>query len=74
MSLSAFEVYGHTLYDFLQIVKSEKEQVSIRDFGKAIPENMDFEPDPDSKKDRAFAERITDYKRHHPERLRKPNP
>ena len=70
LSLSAFEVYGHTLYDFLQIVKSEKGQVSIRDFGEAIPEHMDYEPDPDSKKDRAFAERIADYKRRHPERQR----
>ena len=70
LSLSAFEVYGHTLYDFLQIVKSEKGQVSIRDFGKAIPEYMEYEPDPDSKKDRAFADRIADYKRRHPERQR----
>ena len=70
LSLSAFEVYGHTLYDFLQIVKSEKGQVSIRDFGEAIPEHMDYEPDPDSKKDRAFAERIANYKRRHPERQR----
>ena len=70
LSLTAYEVYGHTPYDSLQIIKSSTGQVSIRDFGQTIPEYMDYEPDPDSKKDRAFAQRIADYKRHHPERLK----
>jgi predicted phosphodiesterase len=70
LSLTAYEVYGHTPYDSLQIIKSAKGQVSIRDFGKTIPEYMDYEPDPNSKKDRAFAERIADYKHRHPERLK----
>ena len=87
LSLAAYEVYGHTLYDSLQIIKaplgyavSPSEKLStlnsqlstLIDFGTAIPEYMEYEPDPDSKKDRAFAERIADYKRRHPERLRKP--
>ena len=68
MTVTAYEVYGHTPYDSLQIVKSPDGQVQIRDFGKDIPEYMEYEPEPDSKKDRAYAERIADYKRRHPER------
>ena len=70
LSLAVYEVYDHTLYDSLQIIKSPKGQVSIRDYGKTIPEYMEFEPDPDSKKDRAYAKRIADYMSRHPERLK----
>ncbi len=70
MTVAAYEVYGHTLYDSLQIVKNG-DALSIEDCGKSIPEYMEYEPDPNSKKDHAFAERIADYKRRHPERMRK---
>ena len=70
LSLTAYEITGHTAYDSLQIIKSAEGQVIIRDFGRDIPEYLEFEPDPDSKKDRAFAQRIADYKRRHPERLK----
>ncbi len=69
LTLAAYEVYGHTLYDSLQVVK-HKGQPIIRDFGSAIPEHMEYTPDPDSRSDQAFAERIADYKRRHPERLK----
>ena len=71
LSLAAYEVYGHTLYDSLCIVKSAGVGPVIEDFGACIPENMDFTPAPDSKKDRDFAARIADYKLRHPERMRK---
>ena len=70
MALATYEVYGHTLYDSLQIIKSPKGQTVVRDYGKAIPEYMEYEPDPDSKKDKAYAKRIADYKSRHPERMK----
>lgn len=67
--LAAYEVYNHSLYDSLRIVKSGS-QVSLEDYGRDIPEYMEFTPDPNSKKDQAYAERIADYKQRHPERLK----
>lgn len=66
--LAAYEVYHHTLYDSLLIVKKSPEQPVIKDCGRTIPEYMEYTPDPDSKKDHDYAERIADYKRRHPER------
>lgn len=69
LTLAAYEVYHHTLYDSLRIVK-QKPQPRIEDYGHDIPEYMEFTPEPGSKKDKAFADRIDDYKRRHPERLK----
>ena len=67
LTLAAYEVYHHTLYDSLRIVK-QKPQPRIEDYGRDIPEYMEFTPEPGSKKDHAYARRIDDYKRRHPER------
>lgn len=69
LTLAAYEVYHHTLYDSLRIVK-QKPQPRIEDYGHDIPEYMEFTPELGSKKDKAFAKRIDDYKRRHPERLK----
>ncbi len=66
--LSAYEVYGHTLYDSLRIVKHADSVPTIEDYGRSIPEYMEFSPDPDSRKDQDYARRISDYRRRHPER------
>ena len=71
LTLSAYEVYNGTLYDSLCIVKTNA-GVQIKDYGSDIPEYLEYTPNPNKKKDRAYAERIADYKRCHPERLRKP--
>lgn len=67
--LAAYEVYQHSLYDSLRIVKS-RNQTTLEDFGRTIPEYMEFTPNPESRKDRAYAERIANYKHRHPERLK----
>ncbi|MBR1547151.1 MAG: metallophosphoesterase family protein [Prevotella sp.] len=71
--MATYEVYGHTLYDSLRIVKQQGGVARIEDCGRGIPEYMEYTPDPDSKKDRAYAERIADYKRRHPERIKGAN-
>jgi 3',5'-cyclic AMP phosphodiesterase CpdA len=68
--MSTYESYNHTLYDSLLIVK-KGDNVTIVDCGRGIPEYMEYTPDPSSKKDRAYAERIEAYKAKHPERMRK---
>ena len=70
LTMAAYEVYNHSLYDSLRVVKNGS-MVSIQDCGKTIPEYMEFTPDLSSKKDRAYAERIEAYKAKHPERMRK---
>ena len=62
LTMAAYEVYGHTLYDSLRIIK-QKPQPRIEDYGQQIPEYLEFTPEPGSKKDRQFLERINDYKR-----------
>lgn len=69
LTLAAYEVYSHTLYDSLRIVKGGH-VVNIEDLGCYIPEYMEYTPDPSSKKDQAFNELIQDYKSRHPERLK----
>lgn len=69
LTLAAYEVYGKTLYDSLRIVKSG-DNTFIADYGRSIPEYMEYTPEPGNKKDHAFAERVADYKRQHPERLK----
>lgn len=59
LSLSAYEVPAGNLYDSLDIVKSGVQTI-IEDYGKAIPEHLDFKPG-DSKKDRKYRELIDGY-------------
>ena len=66
--MAAYEVYKHTLYDSLRIVKSGS-ALAIEDYGRHIPEYMEYTPDLSRKKDRKYAERIEEYKSRHPERL-----
>ena len=73
LTMATYEVYRHSLYDSLRIVKNNQ-TVNIEDFGRNIPEYMEFTPDPSSKKDRAYAGRISDYKSRHPERLKPTGP
>lgn len=69
LTLAAYEVYHHNLYDSLRIVK-QKPRPRVEDYGHDIPEYMEFTPEPGSKKDQDFADRIADYKRRHSERLK----
>lgn len=69
LTMAAYEVYKHTLYDSLRIVKSASGS-NIEDYGRNIPEYIEFTPDLSRKKDRAYAERIDAYKKRHPERLK----
>ena len=69
LTLAAYDAHSHTLYDSLQVVKHHG-HASLRDFARAIPENLRYTPDPDNPDDQAFAQRIADYKRRHPERLK----
>lgn len=59
LSLSAYEVPAGSLYDSLDIVKSDVKTV-IKDYGKAIPEHLDFKSG-GSKKDQKYRERIDEY-------------
>lgn len=68
LTVAAYEVYKHTLYDSLRIVKSGS-ALAIEDYGRHIPEYMEYTPDLSRKKDRKYAERIEEYKSRHPERL-----
>lgn len=71
MSLATYEVYGHTLYDSVQIVKPSGGNATVLDFGNNIPEFMEFTPNLGSSKDQAYAKRIADYIRRHPERMKR---
>ncbi len=59
--LSATDAHTGTCYDSLFIVK-KKGETRLMDCGKEIPEVITFTPNPNSKKDAAFAERIRAYK------------
>ncbi len=71
LTMAAYEVYSHSLYDSLRIVKGAGDLPVVEDYGKQIPEYMEYTPNPDSKKDRAYAKRIEEYKQRHPERGKK---
>ena len=68
--VSAYEVYGHTLYDSLRIVKHAGGTATVEDCARQIPEYMEFTPAPGNRKDEAYARRIADYCRRHPERMK----
>ena len=56
--LTAYDAVTNALYDSLVITKDK----DIEDFGKGIPEKIEFTPVPGNKKDAAFARRIEEYK------------
>ena len=60
--MSAYDATEGTLYDSLYVVKSMAENRLV-DCGRDIPEKIEFTPDPNNKKDVAFAERIQEYKK-----------
>ena len=59
--LTAWDANEGTLYDSLLIINRQGSKV-VKDYGKDIPEKLTFTPNPDNKKDVAFAERIQEYK------------
>ncbi len=72
LTLSAYNVGDHSLYDSLRIVKnfpSEAQCVRIDDQGRFMPEYMKYTPLPGNKKDSKFKERIEHYCQTHPEKL-----
>lgn len=60
LSLSAYEVPAGNLYDSLDIVKSKTKPMII-DYGKKIPEHLNFKPG-NNKKDQQYRRRIEEYK------------
>ncbi len=68
LALSAHDARTHALYDSLLVVKHGARAAEIVDLGSGIAENMTYTPRPGNRKDRAFANRIADYMRRHPER------
>ena len=74
LAMAAYDANTHALYDSLLIVMDPDKNFSwrpVRDFGKDIPENLDFTPDPTNKKDAKFAKRIEEYVNRHPERIKR---
>ena len=61
MFVSAYDAVSGELYDSLRIIKNGN-SVEVKDDGTNIPEVITFYPDPNSRKDRQFAERIQEYK------------
>ena len=59
--ITAWDANEGTLYDSLYIINSKGTKM-LKDCGKDIPEKIEFTPNPDNKKDVAFAERIQEYK------------
>lgn len=61
MTVVTYDVNTKQVYDSLDIVKSEAMPVLI-DYGKDIPEFLEYTPTPGRKKDFKFQERIEQYK------------
>lgn len=74
LSVASYEVYEHSLYDSILIVKPNENQPMMNprviDCARHIPENMSFTPQPGNKKEERYAERIREYCERHPERLK----
>ncbi|MBR6431953.1 MAG: serine/threonine protein phosphatase, partial [Muribaculaceae bacterium] len=68
LAMAAYDADTHALYDSLIIIDGSPRM--FIDYGMDIPENLDFIPDPNNKKDQQFAKRIEEYKKTHPERLK----
>ena len=60
--LAAYDAFTHSLYDSLLIVKRE-DMARVIDLGQDIPERILFTPNPNNRKDVAFAQRIEAYKK-----------
>lgn len=60
--LAAYDAFTHSLYDSLLIVKRE-DMARVIDLGQDIPERIHFTPNPNNRKDVAFAQRIEAYKK-----------
>ena len=73
LSMATYDANTHALYDSLMVVVSPTKAHLVCDLGKDIPENMEFTPDPTNKKDLKFAERIQEYVKSHPERMKTKN-
>ena len=58
LTITAYDAVTHELYDSLVINKDK----GIIDYGKDIPEKIEFTPVPGNKKDAKFAKRIEEYK------------
>ena len=58
LTITAYDAVTHELYDSL-VIKKDK---GIIDYGKDIPEKIEFTPVPGNKKDAKFAKRIEEYK------------
>lgn len=74
LAMATYDAGTHALYDSLMIVFNPIEVFQwrpVRDLGKDIPEYLEYTPDPNNKKDRKFAERIEQYKKTHPERIKR---
>ena len=69
LQLATYDVYSHSLYDSLNIIKNSRKNPLVLDFGRTIPENMSYEIDLKNKKSRKFADRISLYCKKHPERI-----
>jgi len=59
--ITAYDAVSGALYDSLQIRK-QGQRAEVVDLAQSIPEVITFSPDPNSRKDRHFAERIQAYK------------
>ena len=80
LAMAAYDAYTHALYDSLLItdwtvcnslLTLQGKARRIIDLGRDIPECMDYTPDPTNKKDCKFAERIMEYVKSHPERMKR---
>ena len=74
LAMETYDAGTHALYDSLMIVFNPIEVFQwrpVRDLGKDIPEYLEYTPDPNNKKDQKFAERIEQYKKTHPERIKR---
>ena len=59
--LTAYDAISHAVYDSLRIVKTKDGKI-VEDYGKNIPEVIEFTPGK-RKKEIKFAERISEYKK-----------
>lgn len=62
LTMNAYDAHGGQLYDSVDIIKTSSGTV-VSDHGKDIPENLEFDPNPASKKDMQYKERIEEYKK-----------
>ena len=76
LELAAYDANSQALYDSLMIVMNPVNGFTWRpviDLGKDIPENLEFTPDPNNKKDLKYVKRIQEYISRHPERMKTKN-